>query len=91
MLMEWLIEEAVNHNSKWIEKKTTLLNELYRYVKERAAEDKVQLFLERIKPRIFFASLILKSESYQDRIHPPPPINKVDLLFRTVLKEATNR
>jgi len=53
LLREWLVEEAVKHDSKWIEKKATLCNELYRYVKGKVSEDRVQLVLGRVKLHIF--------------------------------------
>jgi len=53
LLRGWLVEEAVKHDSKWIEKKATLCNELYRYVKGKVSGDKVQLILERVRPHVF--------------------------------------
>lgn len=63
LLREWLVEEAVKHDSKWIEKKATVCNELYRYVKGKVSEGKVQLVLERVKPHVFeWALSTLKDE-----------------------------
>jgi len=53
LLRGWLVEEAVKHDSKWIEKKATLCNELYRYVKGKVSGGKVQLVLRRVKPHVF--------------------------------------
>lgn len=62
-LRECLIEEALKHDSKWIERKATLLNELYSYVREKVSADKVRSILERVKPHIFLWPLeTLKSE-----------------------------
>jgi len=52
-LREWLVKGATDKDSKWIEKKATLCNELYRYVADKVSESKVQQTLERLKPYIF--------------------------------------
>jgi ParB/RepB/Spo0J family partition protein len=53
LLREWFVEIAKDKDSKGIEKKATLLNELYDYVREKVPESKVQLTLEKLKPNIF--------------------------------------
>ena len=63
LLRECFVEAAKDKDSKWIEKKATLLNELYDYVKEKVPESRVPLTLEKLKPHIFeWPTATLKDE-----------------------------
>jgi ParB/RepB/Spo0J family partition protein len=53
LLREWLVEVAKDKDSKWIEKKATLCNDLFKHVTSKVSENRIQLFLERLKPQLF--------------------------------------
>jgi site-specific DNA-methyltransferase (adenine-specific)/modification methylase len=53
LLREWLVEASRDEDSKWIEKKATLCNELYDYVTGKVSVDKVQLVLDEARPHLF--------------------------------------
>jgi len=53
LLREWLVEAAKDKDSKWIEKKATLCNDLYDYIRSEVSADKVQIVLEKVKPHLF--------------------------------------
>lgn len=52
LLRDWLVEAARGKDSKWIEKKASLCNEVFKYVSDKVRADKVQHILEKLKPRL---------------------------------------
>jgi len=52
-LREWLVEAARDKDSRWIEKKATLCNDLYKYVTGKISESKIHPTLEKLKIHIF--------------------------------------